>query len=299
MSSVAGMPIAAAAAGLVLLHASSPRAQQAGTFRAAVDLVPVFATVTTRDGTYASGLTTDDFIVLDNGTPQDIASFSDQAQAVSVSLILDTSSSMASALPRVFKASATFLDELRPDDRAMVGTLFYQGPALTSDKARLRAAMGLVPPDPGSPVWGALDRALTTLEPETNRRVIVMYTDGKNQPMRVGGKPWPPSGATESSVRTRVERGGVMIYAIGFEGKSLSGGVKSMAARSGGRAIELDEDDDLGAALVAVADELHHQYLLGFTPQTFDGRTHKIEVRMRPPGLTVRARQTYVAVPRR
>lgn len=298
MSIVTGKRAAAAAAGLALLSAGL-RAQQAGTFRAAVDLVPVFVTVTDPDGAYASGLTQDDFTILDNGRPQEIISFSDQAQAISVSLILDTSSSMASALPRVFTAASTFLDQLRPDDRAMVGTLFYQGPPFTSDKARLRAAMGLVPPDPGSPVWGALDRALTTLDPETNRRVVVMYTDGKNAPMRLNGRPWPPSGATESSVRTRVESAGVMIYALGFEGMSLSGAMKSMAARSGGRAIELEEDDDLAAALVTIADELHHQYLLGFTPQAFDGKSHKIEVRVRPPGLTVRARQTYVAVQRR
>ena len=198
-----------AAAGLALAAAAHLHAQQAGTFRAAVDLVPVFVTVTGPDGAYAAGLTKDDFTVLDNGKPQEIVSFSDQAQAISVSLILDTSSSMAAALPRVFDAAGTFLEQLRPDDRAMVGTLFYQGPPFTSDKARIRDAMGLVPPDPGSPVWGALDRALTTLEPEMNRRVVVMYTDGKNSPMRLNGRPWPPSGATESSVRTRVESAGV------------------------------------------------------------------------------------------
>jgi Ca-activated chloride channel family protein len=286
---------AGAASGLVLLWAASPRAQQPATFRAAVDLVPVFVTVTGPDGVHTADLTRDDFTILDNGKPQPIVSFSDQAQAISVSLILDTSSSMASALPRVFAAATSFLDQLRPDDRAMVGTLFYQGPPFTSDTSRIRTAMGLVPPDPGSPVWGALDRALTTLEPEINRRVVVIYTDGKDAPMRVNGRPWPPSGATESSVRTRAESAGVMIYAIGFEGMSLSGSMKSIAARSGGRATELRTGDDLAAALTAVADELHHQYLLGFTPTEFDGRSHRLEIGLRRPGLVVRARRTYVA----
>ena len=283
------------AASVLALMTAGTRAQQAGAFRSTVDLVPVFATVTRPDGSFASGLAKEDFVVLDNGTPQEIVSFSEEAQAISVSLILDTSSSMASALPRVFAAASRFLDELRPDDRATIGTLFYQGPAFTSDKARLRNAMGLVPPDPGSPVWAALDRSLTMLQPESNRRVIVIYTDGKNAPVRVRGAAGPPLGATESSVRARVESGGVMIYAIGFEGVSLSGAMKSMAARSGGRATELKAADDLGSALTAVADELHHQYLLGFTPAAFDGRTHRIDVRMRTAGLVVRARETYVA----
>ncbi len=87
-----------------------------------------------------------------------------------------------------------------------------------------------------------------------------------------------------------------MLYAIGFQGVSLSGGIKNIARRSGGRATELGKDDDLAKALTAIADELHHQYLIGFTPAAFDGKSHKIEVRLKKADLTVRARQQYVAV---
>jgi hypothetical protein len=41
--------------------------------------------------------------------------------------------------------------------------------------------------------------------------------------------------------------------------------------------------------------ELHSQYLLGFTPSTLDGRVHTLEVRLNRPGLTARARKSYVA----
>jgi Ca-activated chloride channel homolog len=264
-------------------------------FRSSVDLVPVFATVTTRDGAFASGLTRDDFVVMDDGRPQEIVSFAEEAQAISVSLIMDTSASMKDALPRVFSAAGVFLDNLRPNDRAMVGSLVYAGPSFTSDKRRLRSAMDLVPRDPGSPVWLALDRAITALQPEPNRRVIVTYTDGKNgdlgqfRALKVG----------ESSVRARLEAEAVMLYAIGFEGVRLESGIKTLAARSGGRAVELGRADSLTAALAAVADELHHQYLLGFTPAAFDGRPHRLTVQVKRPELTVRARESYVANRRR
>jgi hypothetical protein len=94
--------------------------------------------VTNPDGSFARGLTKDDFTVLDNRAPQAITSFSSEAQTISVSVILDTSGSMASALPRVFGAARAFLDRLTAEDRAMVGSLFYVGPPLTTDKARLR-----------------------------------------------------------------------------------------------------------------------------------------------------------------
>lgn len=282
---------AALAVGVAVLGVPAPRDQQQPVFRSSVDLVPVFATVTARDGSFVSGLTKADFSVFDDGKPQEISSFDDKAQTVSVSVILDTSSSMTEALPRVFGAASAFLDDLRPGDRAMIGSLVFQGPPFTEDKARLRTSLDLMPKDPGSPVLGALDRALTMLEPESNRRVIVIYTDGKNS--ELGPRRGPA--ITEATILSRVEARSVMIYAIGFEGVSLSGGMKSIAQRSGGRATDLKKTDDLTAALAAIADELHHQYLLGFTPAVFDGRTHKIEVRLKSPELTVRARQTYVA----
>lgn len=264
--------------------------EPAQVFRSSVHLVPVFATVTRPDGTFAQGLTRDDFIVLDNGKPQEIASFAGEAQAISVSVILDTSASMAATLPRVFRAGIAFLDQLLPEDRAMVGSLVYVGPPMTSDKARLRTSLDLLPRDPWSPLWAALDRSLGTLKAETNRRVIVIYTDGQDDPgqMRVRG-------LNQDRILARVESDNVMVYAIGFEGVSISKSMKAIAMRSGGRATELKSNDDLTAALEAVADELHHQYLLGFTPAALDGSVHKLEVQVRQAGLIVRARQSYVA----
>ena len=44
-----------------------------------------------------------------------------------------------------------------------------------------------------------------------------------------------------------------------------------------------------------MADELHRQYLLGFAPAKLDGKTHKLEVKLKQPGMTARARKSYVA----
>jgi Ca-activated chloride channel family protein len=289
----------ALAFGLAVLGAALPRAQ--APFRTSVDLVPVFATVLERDGGFRSGLTKEDFTVLDNGKPQTITSFSAETQAISVSLILDTSASMVAAERRVLRAARLFLDQLRGDDRAMVGTLWFQGPPFTADKARLGDSISMLPRDGSSPIYGAINRSLNSLQTEPNRRVIVIYTDGKNQGY-IGRSLSSPRGLVpadpaqlEVNLRARVERDGVMIYALGFEGVSLTKSMKTIATRSGGRAAELKRDDDLAAALAAVVDELHHQYLLGFTPPTFDGLVHKLEVKVKPRGLTVRARLSYVA----
>jgi hypothetical protein len=46
-----------------------------------------------------------------------------------------------------------------------------------------------------------------------------------------------------------------------------------------------------------VAQELRSQYLIGFAPVLLDNKVHKLEVRVNKPGMTVRARRSYLAAP--
>ena len=52
---------------------------------------------------------------------------------------------------------------------------------------------------------------------------------------------------------------------------------------------------DLASTFARAAEELHPQYLLGFSPASLDGKTHELEVLTRDPALTGRARKTYEA----
>jgi VWFA-related protein len=72
-------------------------------------------------------------------------------------------------------------------------------------------------------------------------------------------------------------------------------GLPKIAAATGGGYFELTSTNNLSATFKRVAEELHHQYALGFTPQTLDGKMHALSVRVSQPGATVRARQSYLA----
>jgi hypothetical protein len=72
-------------------------------------------------------------------------------------------------------------------------------------------------------------------------------------------------------------------------------GLARLAGASGGGYFELSRANDLLSTFGRVADELHHQYALGFEPEKLDGKTHKLEVRVTGPGMTARARKSYVA----
>jgi VWFA-related protein len=73
--------------------------------------------------------------------------------------------------------------------------------------------------------------------------------------------------------------------------------LRELASVSGGGYFELTGTVDLSSTFARVADELHHQYLLGFAPAVLDGKLHVLEVRARRAGTIVRARKSYVSTP--
>jgi len=72
-------------------------------------------------------------------------------------------------------------------------------------------------------------------------------------------------------------------------------GLPKIAAATGGGYFELKSPATLVSTFARVADELHHQYALGFTPEKLDGKMHDLTIRLSKPDLTARARKRYLA----
>jgi len=84
-----------------------------------------------------------------------------------------------------------------------------------------------------------------------------------------------------------------MIYTVSVgEG---TGELSVIAKQTGASYQQLADYNDLKGAFRSIADELHLQYVLGFSPTFTDGKTHKIEVKVKRSGVTVQARKGYVA----
>ena len=79
------------------------------------------------------------------------------------------------------------------------------------------------------------------------------------------------------------------------KGEKPDAGLRILAEQSGGGYFEINWSQDLGATFTRIADELHRQYGLAFTPAKLDGEIHKLEVKVKGEGLTVRTRKSYVA----
>ena len=85
---------------------------------------------------------------------------------------------------------------------------------------------------------------------------------------------------------------------VGAQGMGL-GLLRDIAEATGGGYLEVNADADLKETMTRVAEELRHQYMLGFTPPQIDGKPHRLTVRLKTPDLRVRAPREYVTQSRR
>jgi Ca-activated chloride channel family protein len=207
---------------------------------------------------------------------------------------------MTTALDLVKNGAEQFLLRLLPEDQAQVGAFndkieFHPADAFTSNRDELVAALKDL--DFGYPtrLYDAVDQSIDRLEIVDGRKVVVVFTDGDDTASKIGmGK-----------VMDHARQKDVMVYAIGLVNEYFNGqqrvrsqpdrGLKKLAEDTGGGYFELKRTADLGQTFTRVAEELHSQYVLGFSPETLDGKVHKLDVRVKRAGMTARARKTYLA----
>jgi Ca-activated chloride channel family protein len=199
----------------------------------------------------------------------------------------------------VLKAGAEqFFIRLLRGDRARLGAFndkIQVVSPLTGDRDALIAALAEVDYGNGTRLHDALAAGLDQLVGVEGRKVVLVFTDGDDTASRTRFK----------TVLERAQIEEVMVYAIGLAGETLTYGrltrtrpdpsLKKLAGETGGGYFELSRTDQLSSTFTRVALELHSQYLLGFQQVARDGKLHLLEVRVKKPGMTARARKSYVA----
>ena len=273
---------------------------QQPTFKSGTQIVSVFATVTDGQGRLVPNLVIDDFEVLDNDKVQTLVFFQNEVQPITVVVMLDTSGSMTSSIGLLKAAAEQFVIRLLPKDEGRIGAFadnIQLSARFTSDRDELVGAVKDIDYGNGTRLWDAVAMSLDELKGKPGRRVVLVFTDGDDT-------------ASRTRLGTVIDRGRseeVMIYAIGlsshyFDGQRMvnskpDSGLKKIADETGGGFFELKKTSDLAPTFTRVAQELHSQYVLGFTPMQLDGKVHRLTVRLKQGGMTARARRSYLADP--
>jgi Ca-activated chloride channel family protein len=303
-------------------------------FGAANRTVAVYATVTGARGRLVPDLSREDFAIDDNGKRQVLTLFANDIQPITMIMLLDRSGSMKPNFELEERAAEAFVHEMLPADRARVGSfaksIQIDPDDFTSDRDKLITILRTELQEDGpTPLWNAVDRGIDKLLIEQGRRVILVFTDGVDTPMNFSNH-----NKSLKDVMKRAEENDVMVYAIGLAGQNgmpspgvdrgrggmnpgafgglggrgLGGnsggqlqmekpdeGLPKIAAATGGGYFELTSPRDLASTFARVANELHHQYALGFTPENLDGKMHDLAVHLSNPDFTARARKRYLA----
>jgi VWFA-related protein len=144
-------------------------------------LVSIPVVVSDRAGVYVPDMQKDEFTLLEDGVPQEIAFFSTVTQPFTVILMLDTSASTEEKLKDIRRAAIEFVAQLQPKDRVKVMSFDDEVRDLnpfTSNQAVVQRAIQATRPGKGTKLYDAMQTALTLLKPGRGRKAIVIFTDG-------------------------------------------------------------------------------------------------------------------------
>jgi VWFA-related protein len=190
--------------------------------RVDTQLVSVPAVVTDKTGRPLSNLHANNFVLYEDGRPQQISNFATTEAPFEVALLLDTSGSTRADIALIRRAARSFIDALRPGDRvAIVAFNNSENGAeslatvdvltrLTDDREALQKALENIGASNGTPYYDALARIGEEVfrEPPSiemrGRRAVVALTDGVDS----------ASDADYAEARAHLQRIGVACYFI-------------------------------------------------------------------------------------
>ena len=248
---------------------------------------------------YVSGLSIDNFRVLENGRPQSITVFDDNDIPVTVGILVDESRSMAPKRAEVLTAAQSFIEESNPLDQIFVLNFNEKvrrglpDETLFSDNAQqLRSALNRGMPEGRTALHDAIVAGLEQLElGRRDKKALIVITDGGDN----------ASENTRKEMFDRVERSIATIYTIGlFDAEDTDrapGILRRLAAISGGEAYFPLDPSGVVPACHRIAKYIRSRYTIGYVPQAGNsaGLRH-IDVRVSAPGharLTVHTRTSY------
>lgn len=272
-----------------------------------------------RGGRRVTDLERDDFIVLDNGVPQNLITFERGEIPFTATLLLDASASMRggrleTALEGVkaFTRRMDRLDEAKLvlfSDRVLLETPF------TSVASILTLGLGEAKAEGGTALNDAFYLALKRMDGRQGRKVLVLLTDGVDVESVVSMEQVQRIARQSQAVlywlrlrREGEEENGPLqqIYTAWRDAEGHRREIdllRSTILESGGQILTLDGVEQVQQALATVLHELRDQYVLGYYPSQASGPGrpgdssggwHDLEVRVRGEAVKIRTQEGYL-----
>ena len=279
--------------------------QPSPVFRAGADVVSVDAAVQ-RDRRPVVGLKSVDFEILDSGVPQEISDVSYERLPIDVTLLLDVSASVTgSTLEELGRALRQVRADLLPADRLRLLVFNMSVRRLvdfSQPSSNIDQALASVRGAGSSAVFDSLAVALSSLDAPGRRRLVVLFSDGQDSSsisdvetlLEVARRSTPTVAIILGSPNP--ERPASLLRTSSPASSSSVGALSDRIAReTGGIVAPLKPGENLTSKFRRMLQEFRSSYVLYFTPRGVErAGTHTLEVRVKRPGVDVRARRGYV-----
>ena len=294
----------AAIAVFICVASLSLHAQDRATFKGAVDLVHFGVAVVDKQGQPVTGLTQQDFQVVENGKPQSLQFFTvgdpDAAPPLHLGMLLDTSGSMYEDLKDARSAAVKFVNAI--EHAADVTLVDFDtevriarfGP---NEYERLVERIRARKPDGETALFDALGVYLNGAQAQEGQKILVLYTDGGDN----------NSSLTYNEALDLLKASDVTVYAIGY--LQHQGGSGAMQQRNelerfaeitGGRAYFPGSAKDLDGVFDKIQKEIAGRYSLGYVSSDLrtDGAWRQVQIKLLRKdlkGVRLRTRAGYFA----
>ncbi len=261
--------------------------------RVDVSLVLLEATVKDKAGRVMGALKQEDFVLDEDGVPQQVAHFSRDQLPLAVALVVDLSGSIKPFLRPLRYATSTALKALKPEDEVALFTFtsdVEQRARLTHDKREVSDQIGFFTAGGGTNINRAVYDAARYLRDAAPaaRRVIVLVSDNV---------PTVNDGLSPKEVADAALAADAAVYGLKVPGDNplvarmaASAGsrafvnVSKLTAETGGEIFEVEKEGSLFLAFQALIERLKTRYTIGFysTRSAADGSLRKLNLRLQP-----------------
>jgi len=143
------------------------------------------------------------------------------------------------------------------------------------------------PPSGRTSVLDGVYVALTTILPEPGRSLVVVFTDGDDVSSWLVG----------SEVVDSAARSNAVVYAVTSSRRREQRVLEQLTSTTGGDILRVASTADLGSAFEKILRAFRSRYVLSYTPSGVNfGGFHRLDVRTKRRGLSVKARAGYIGV---
>jgi len=277
--------------------------QQQPVFRTGVDLVHFSVVVTDKNGVPVTGLTIDDFEIVEEGKAQKITQFAggdpENAPPLHLGFMIDVSGSMSADIKDVRSAAIKFLDAVkRVIDITVVDfdTEIRIAQFQSDDPRLVEYIRARKPVDGWTALYDTVGVYLSKAAEQSGDKILVMFTDGGDSRSRI----------TQGELIDLMKSSDVTLYSIGYlehQGSARHNQqqvLQRLSATTGGQAFFPSRLKDVDEMYGKILGEIAARYSLGYisSDRRMDGRWRDVKVRITKPGLKdikIRTRDGYFA----